>query len=141
MVDNTITLIIQISLELSLTDILTKEEISSLIITPGINQTKIFLALKCNISYGPVVYKVDVIQKPNPSPLIDSYTYTIRNLEPFTNYTLSLTAARTTSNLNNASLILVTFFNFTTKPDGKYCFAYVWEKRGGNSVIAVSYCL
>lgn len=104
------------------TDKPTQAEIGKITISPRITDAVINIPpRKCNISYGPVVYGLEIVQGMNSSrqiSLIDQNNYTWKQLQPYTNYTLAFQTARTIKSLNDTSMRVVKYYNFTTKPDG-----------------------
>lgn len=97
------------------------DEIPTINVTPKTRAATIAFSLrKCNSSYGPILYRVGMVPESKPQTLVVDNVYTWKDLEPYTNYTFFVQIARTIRALDNPALRTTIYYNFTTKPDGKF---------------------
>ncbi|GJQ66522.1 hypothetical protein Trydic_g4509 [Trypoxylus dichotomus] len=106
-----------LSLNTNPTDKPTENEIPKLAITPKVNEVVIVIPpIQCNVSYGKIVYRLERSGQPDSQIVLDQSSFTMKKLKPYTNYTLTVQAARTIKRLNDSSARVTVYYNFTTKP-------------------------
>ncbi|KAK9736557.1 hypothetical protein QE152_g12414 [Popillia japonica] len=92
-------------------------EIPKFTIQPSSTEVSVSIPARlCNVSFGPLIYGIEIIGQIRRQIEIEHRNIKFENLEPFTNYTLSVQAARTNKKLNDSTARITTYYNFTTEP-------------------------
>ncbi|KRT83417.1 Fibronectin domain-containing protein, partial [Oryctes borbonicus] len=99
------------------TDLPVENEIPKFIVSPKIKEVAIVIPPpQCDVTYGKIFYRFEKIGQSNPRVVIDEPNLTLKNLEPYTNYTLTVQVARSINKLNDSGSRITVYYNFTTKP-------------------------
>lgn len=105
-------------------------EIPKFTIQPSSTEVSVSIPARlCNVSFGPLIYGIEIIGQIRRQIEIEHRNIKFENLEPFTNYTLSVQAARTNKKLNDSTARITTYYNFTTEPAGIFLVQIIYIIR------------